>query len=136
MSAWEHYVLIVEDDAQLRDAFRSELRKAGFAAVGTDDATDAVRLAETQKPSAIVIDMLRPLVNGTQLLQLLKSNPATQAIPVVAIDDADHSNVNTDSIACLLQHPVDARALVVAVRHLIAQSAPAEAAAPPTEPAR
>jgi CheY-like chemotaxis protein len=39
--SWQQYILVVEDDAELLDSYRSALRKAGFAAVGVDDGPDA-----------------------------------------------------------------------------------------------
>ena len=47
-NSWQHYILVVEDDAELKDSYRSALRAAGFAAVGVDGGPGALRLVETK----------------------------------------------------------------------------------------
>jgi CheY-like chemotaxis protein len=124
LASWDHYVLVIEDDPEIRDSYRSALRAAGVAAVGTEDGFDALRLAELQRPSAIVIDLVSPRLNGRLVHQTLKSNPHTRDIPVLVINGPDNHDLNFDDVACLLRKPVDAQALVVAVQHVVRHFAP------------
>jgi CheY-like chemotaxis protein len=123
-NSWQNYILVVEDDAELLDSFRSSLRAAGFAAVGVDDGPGALRLVETQRPSAIVLDLVAHRLDGLEVLRALKSNPQTRDLPVVVVTDADIKDLNFDDVACLLKKPLDTQALVVAVQHVVRQSAP------------
>jgi CheY-like chemotaxis protein len=122
--SWQQYILVVEDDAELLDSYRSALRKAGFAAVGVDDGPDALRLVETQRPSVIVLDLVAHRLDGLEVLRALKSNPQTSDIPVVVVIGADVKELNLDDVACLLKKPLEVQSLVVAVQHIIRQSAP------------
>ena len=82
-------ILVVEDDPALRDSYRSALRAAGFAAVGVEDCLGALHLAETQPPSAIILDLVRPRPDGHDVQRVLKSSPHTRDIPIVVITDRD-----------------------------------------------
>ncbi len=124
LNSWQHYILVVEGDPELLDSYRSALRAAGFAAVGVDGGTGALRLVETQRPSAIVLDLVAHRLDGLEVLRALKSNPHTRDIPVVAVTDADIKDLNFNDVACLLRKPLETQALVVAVQHIVRQSAP------------
>ena len=123
-NSWQHYILVVEDDAELLDSYRLALRAAGFAAVGVDGGPGALRLVETQRPSAIVLDLVAHRLDGLEVLRALKSNPHTCDIPVVVVTDTDIKDLNFDDVACLLRKPLETQALVVAVQHIVRQSAP------------
>jgi DNA-binding response OmpR family regulator len=56
LGSWNRYILVVEDDAALRDLYRSSLRAAGYAVIGVEDGIDALRLIENQRPAAIVLE--------------------------------------------------------------------------------
>ena len=45
-------------------------------------------------------------------------------IPVVVVTDTDIKDLNFDDVACLLRKPLETQALVVAVQHIVRQSAP------------
>src|SRR5687768_11082679 len=55
--SWERYILVVEDDHALRDLYRYALRAAGYAVVGVEDGLDALRVMESGKPRAVVLDL-------------------------------------------------------------------------------
>jgi DNA-binding response OmpR family regulator len=57
LASWDQYILVLADDLGLLDSYRAALRAAGFAAVGVDDGSEALRLVETQRPSAILLDL-------------------------------------------------------------------------------
>jgi CheY-like chemotaxis protein len=122
VASWRQYILVVEDDPELRDSYRSALRAAGFAAVGIEDGLEALRLVEIQRPSAIVLDLALPRTNGREVQRALKSNPDTRDIPILVVTGPDDSDLNPEDVACLLRKPVDARALVVAVQHVVSQN--------------
>jgi putative two-component system response regulator len=83
-----------------------------------------MRLVETQRPSVIVLDLVAHRLDGLEVLRALKSNPQTSDIPVVVVIGADVKELNLDDVACLLKKPLEVQSLVVAVQHIIRQSAP------------
>ena len=123
-TSWEHYILVVEDDPELRDSYRSALRAAGFAAVGVEDGPDALRLAEIQRPSAIVLDLALSRLDGREVQRALKSNPHTRDIPIVVVAGTEIKDLNLNDVACLLRKPINGQSLVVAVQHVVRHSEP------------
>ena len=124
LTSWEHYILVVGDDQELLDSYRAALRKAGFAAVGVNHGVGALRLVETQVPSAIVLDLTPERLDGREVQRVLKSNPHTRAIPIVAVAGPEHEDINLENVTCLLKKPLSVDALVVAVKHVVRQSLP------------
>ena len=57
---WQHTVLIVEDDHDLRGLFAEWLLFAGFRVQQAGDGLEALRLFETDTPNAQVLDLLLP----------------------------------------------------------------------------
>jgi CheY-like chemotaxis protein len=129
LTSWEHYILVVGDDPELLDSYRAALRKAGFAAVGVNHGVGALRLVETQVPSAIVLDLIPERLDGREVQRVLKSNPHTRAIPIVAVAGAEHEDIDLENVTCLLRKPLSVDALVVAVKHVVSQSSPPRAEA-------
>ena len=65
-------VLIVEDDAALREALMDTLRAAGLAAIEACDAAAALQLLETEEIALVISDVQMPGLNGYQLLTCIK----------------------------------------------------------------
>lgn len=77
--------MLVEDDPNSRAALREYLEDAGYVVdVATDGSEVAARVA-AQRPSAVVIDLVLPGVNGLDLARLLRSDPATADLPLIAV---------------------------------------------------
>jgi CheY-like chemotaxis protein len=130
LNSWEHYILVVGDDPEMLDSYRAALRKAGFAAVGVNHGVGALRLVETQLPSAIVLDLIPERLDGREVQRVLKSNPHTRAIPIVAVAGPDQQDIDLENVTCLLKKPLSVDALVVAVKHVVRQSLSSRADAP------
>jgi CheY-like chemotaxis protein len=78
-----HTVLVIDDNAGLRELFERYLSDSEWRSVGEADPEEGLRLAEEMTPSAIVLDILMPGADGWAVLSRLKSDPRTAAIPVV-----------------------------------------------------
>lgn len=80
------YVLVVEDEKDLRELVCHHLRKAGFDAEGVSDAESAYARIHTDLPGAIVLDLVLPgVMQGTELCRLLRSSERTERIPVLIL---------------------------------------------------
>lgn len=77
-------VLIIDDEDDIRQIARFALNKvAEWDVVDSDSAEDGIRLAASERPDAILLDVLMPGMDGPTALAELRKNPATSAIPVV-----------------------------------------------------
>lgn len=115
----ERYILVVEDDSSLRELYRSALRAAGYAVVAVEDGVDALRRVERGRPEAVILDLGLPRLSGRDVQRELKSSPETQHIPIVVVSGHDTSDLNPDDFACVLNKPISADALILAVQNCV-----------------
>jgi PAS domain S-box-containing protein len=79
-------VLCIEDNpANLQLVEQLVALRPGLRLLSSGDAMGGITLARTHHPDVILMDMNLPGINGMQALKILKEDPATQAIPVVAL---------------------------------------------------
>ena len=81
----EKTVLVVDDDPASVIMLSSYLRREGYHTVVATSGKEALRLAETHHPFAVTLDIVMPEMDGFEVLQALKKNPATQDIPVIIV---------------------------------------------------
>jgi len=78
-------VLVVEDNELNLKLFCDLLRAHEYVAEGVRDGREAVERARGFMPDLIVMDIQLPHVNGFELIEQLKADPALQAIPIMAV---------------------------------------------------
>jgi len=88
MSGPPKRVLLVEDDRFLRRACEASLRQRGLTVVTAADGEEALRLARTEAPDLVLLDLLLPKLPGLEVLQTLKAEDATRAIPVLVLSNS------------------------------------------------
>lgn len=106
----------------LRELYRSTLKAAGYAVVAVGDGVDALRRVEDERPDAVVLDLGLPRLNGRDVQRELKSAPDTKHIPIVVVSGSDTSDLDPDDFACVLNKPISADALIVAVENCLRRS--------------
>ncbi len=85
-------ILLVEDSKPIRRENESALQQAGYVVVCAEDGDAAVRMAREEQPDMILLDMILPKLSGPEVLQQLKSDPATVAIPVIVVSSLTEKN--------------------------------------------
>ncbi len=89
MSA-EPLVLVVDDEAGVLRLMKLELTAQGFRVVTAAGGEDALRLAEEQRPDAIVLDVMMPDISGLEVMRRLRERANVPIILVTAKDkDSD-----------------------------------------------
>lgn len=83
----EKKIILVEDDPFLRNLMLTKLQKEGFNVTEAFDGEDGLKKANELKPSLILLDLILPGINGFEVLQQLKSDPATSGIPVIILSN-------------------------------------------------
>ncbi len=78
-------ILIIEDNAANMKLAIMVLRNAGHTALCAVDAETGMALARTDRPDLILMDVQLPRMNGLVATALLKEDPATASIPVIAL---------------------------------------------------
>ena len=80
-------ILLAEDDRFLRRAAEATLRKHGYAVIAAGDGEEALRLAQSERPDVILLDVIMPKMQGFEVLSRLKADSATRAIPVIMLSN-------------------------------------------------
>jgi two-component system phosphate regulon response regulator PhoB len=78
-------ILIVDDEVDLLKMVDFNLRGAGFTTLQASNGRDALRLARAEQPDLILLDLMLPDVQGTEVCRQLKSDNATREIPVIMV---------------------------------------------------
>ena len=78
-------VLIVEDNERNLKLVRDVLQVKGYATIEAGTAEDGIELARERQPDLILMDIQLPGMNGIDALKVLRADPATAAIPVIAV---------------------------------------------------
>ena len=78
-------ILIVEDNDLNRDMLSRRLARRGFQIVAAADGAAGVEAAVRETPDLVLMDMSLPVVDGWQATRMIKANPVTSAIPVMAL---------------------------------------------------
>lgn len=117
-----HTVLVVEDQAELREVLCHVLTDGPIVAVGVGDGQAAIDFMRAEPaPAAIVLDLLLPRVDGCRVLDWLRTEARLAQVPVVVISAAPR-----DTVAVALAHgpaqflpkPLEAVRLVRSVRRV------------------
>jgi CheY-like chemotaxis protein len=80
-----HKILLVEDNEMNRDMLTRRLQRHGFTVCCAHDGASGVAMAVSERPHLILMDVALGEMDGWEATQLIKANPATAAIPIVAL---------------------------------------------------
>jgi DNA-binding response OmpR family regulator len=101
-------ILVIDDDASVRDLMSRFLGKLGFHVVATASGEEGVRLARQVRPLVITLDVVMPECDGWTVLKKLKSDSALANIPVIMVTIVDNEAMGLDLGASnYLIKPVD-----------------------------
>ncbi|NBZ96072.1 MAG: DNA-binding response regulator [Proteobacteria bacterium] len=78
-------ILVIEDEEDVADLVRYHLRKAKYRVVISADGADGAKLAVSEKPDAIVLDVMLPKLNGFEVTKRLRSDARTAGIPILIL---------------------------------------------------
>jgi CheY-like chemotaxis protein len=77
--------LVVDDSMLVRHSICRFLEKRGFAVESATNGRDALAIVGRVRPAVIITDIDMPVMNGTELIRVLKSKPETENIPIVIV---------------------------------------------------
>ena len=78
-------ILLVEDHEELWDFLSRRLKRRGFEVVLAHDGQAGLDMARAEQPQVILLDMNLPVMDGWTVARRLKDDPATAAIPIIAL---------------------------------------------------
>jgi CheY-like chemotaxis protein len=119
-------VLIVEDNRDNRFIYRTILEHHGYEVLEACDGEAGVRLVRERLPDLVLMDISIPIIDGHQATRLLKADPATAGIPVIAL--TAHAMAEDRVLAAeagcdaYLSKPAEPKQVVAEVRRLISMA--------------
>lgn len=79
------YLLIVDDDPDTRQILADICNYMGHETEVAENGMQGIQKARTRIPDLILLDIMMPDMNGLQMLSRLRSNPATNDVPVIVL---------------------------------------------------
>lgn len=120
-------ILLVEDHEDNRIVYRTILEHYGYTVLLAGDGAEGVRLAREAHPDLVLMDVSIPVMDGWEATSVLKADPATASIPVIALtahalatDRARAEEVGCDGY---LAKPVEPRVVLAEVRRFLGPDA-------------
>lgn len=80
-------ILIIEDDAFLRDLIQKKLSSAEFITSEAIDGESGIKKIKEENPDLILLDLLLPNIDGFEVLEKIKKDPAISNIPVIILSN-------------------------------------------------
>ena len=116
-------ILIVDDERQNRGLLEVMLKPEGFLLLTAAGGEEALAIIARQPPDLILLDVMMPGMDGYEVANRIKSDPATKSIPVIMLTALDDRNARmlglTAGAEDFLTKPVDRAELSVRVRNLL-----------------
>lgn len=116
-------VLLVEDDPDTRLIYSTMLEASGFRVIQGRDGTEGVELAREHVPDLIVMNLVMPEIDGLSATELIRANPATASIPIIACTAFLHEDggLMASDAGCngYLEKPCEPTKLVSAVKQFL-----------------
>jgi len=119
-------ILIVEDVPNVLELLEVTLRFKGYAVITARNGEEALQAISQQRPVLIISDILMPKMDGYALVQKLRLNPETSAIPVVFLSATYVTPEDKDfalslGAARFMEKPIDTEDFLLTVAELVTQ---------------
>jgi len=116
-------ILIVEDNEKNMKLVRDVLQVKGYATLEAVTAEDGIKLAIEHKPDLILMDIHLPGINGIQALGILRADPTTASIPVIAVTASvmqqDRKLITDAGFEAYVGKPINLKEFLDAVRGML-----------------
>lgn len=117
-------ILVVDDEDDIREVASMSLETiSGYAVITARSGVEAIRLAQTEHPDAILLDVMMPEMDGPSTFRQLQSMPETSSIPVILltakVQANDRAKFASMGVAGVLPKPFDPMTLGAQVAEVL-----------------
>src|SRR5215210_4617633 len=92
-------VLVVDNNQTSNDDLRHSFESSGFRTISAEDARSAILKLQKEPCDLVVLDLNLPRVDGFKLCRVLRAQPATRKLPIIALSDVDQSSQKNQAFA-------------------------------------
>jgi two-component system, cell cycle response regulator DivK len=112
-------VLLVEDDCDTREMYRTYLTYSGVRVAEAPDGFQALERAHQQRPDVVVTDIAMPGMDGLELSRKLREEPPTRDVPIIALSGQASSRAREAGFNVVLDKPCMPDALLHAIEEVL-----------------
>jgi two-component system cell cycle response regulator DivK len=116
-------ILVVEDNEKNRKLVRDVLTVKGYRLLEAVTGEDALRVAGERRPDLVLMDIQLPGIDGIETLRRLRADPATAAVPVVAVTASamtqDRQKILAAGFDAYQSKPISVRPFLELVREVL-----------------
>lgn len=116
-------ILICDDDPAILRVLQVNLEVEGYETLLAHHGEEALKIAGTEKPDLIILDIMMPRMDGYQTCDALKADPETKSIPVVFLSakaqDSDIEKGKSYEVEDYITKPFDPDTLIEVVERVI-----------------
>ena len=121
-------ILIVEDNEKNLKLVRDVLQVKGYATIEAGTGEDGIRLARERNPDLILMDIQLPGISGIEALRTLRADPATAAIPTIAVTASvmqqDRNQITEAGFDGYIGKPLNLKEFLAAVKAMLERGHP------------
>jgi CheY-like chemotaxis protein len=118
-------ILIVEDNEKNRRLVRDVLQFKGYETIETETGEEGVELARSRQPALVLMDIQLPGMDGITALKLLRQDPATRGIRVMAVTASamtqDRQTILAAGFDAYQSKPINVKGFLESVQELLAR---------------
>jgi two-component system cell cycle response regulator DivK len=119
-------ILVVEDQEDNRRIIRDLLMSVGYELIEALDGAEGVRLAESERPDLILMDIQLPVLDGHEATRRIKQNPELRHIPVIVVTSYALSGDDQKAMAAgsdgYVAKPFSPRQLLATIRKFLPEA--------------
>jgi DNA-binding response OmpR family regulator len=78
-------ILVVEDEADIREVVLYNLRREGYEAMGCETGTQALSAIKMKRPDLVILDLMIPELDGLTVCQQVRADPEVSSTPIVIV---------------------------------------------------
>jgi CheY-like chemotaxis protein len=108
-------VLIVDDEPDIRFILRHILERGGYEVDEAINGSAALEILEGSNPDLVITDLMMPMMDGNELIERLRSDPATASIPIMSLTGNPHSSLGADVVVTKFPAPPEFLAAVLSI---------------------
>src|SRR5215211_2098019 len=119
-------ILAVEDQEDNMQILRDLLTSAGYEVVEAENGKEALAVVAKRRPDLILMDIQLPILDGYEATRRIKSDPATRAIPIIAVTSysmsGDEAKARAAGCDDYVTKPYSPRQLLAKIRQHLRQA--------------
>ena len=114
------YILVVDDDAEVRKLYSLMLTDEGAFVVEASNGASGLQSVSDRRPDLIITDLGMPVMDGFDFLRFRNEDPQLAAVPVVLVTNAKPHERPTTGVNDVVRKPIDIDEILFAIKRYCA----------------